>query len=353
MSKRPDETGVEDFIDQGSAPEAPRGTSPPPPPAPKHSREDVELAKHYGFSEAEIARMSPDQLVRDVARVQRAVEERTRTVMNGLRPQQQAPLNPPPPPEPSVWGDEEDEWEEEEGRTVKRKAKDEDFHPALARVIKRQAKELAELKKQFGVVNEEVQTRSRTEMAEAIDGGFEDLGDEYAGIFGTGTYETLEAGSDEAERRQLVWQRVRDSLAGKPRPTAKRIRQLVAQEAKKLFGRVGGGQGRQQQQARHEEPYNGGYEGAEAPVRRTPSRERDPNTNLFLSDAEINRRAEENRIRKAYEEGGVEQPTRRGAPSPRQNRDAAIKGVDELRRNWEDDDRQDVDQGRNGTGFEV
>lgn len=348
MATRPED--VEAFIDAGSE----HAEAPPPrqegrqPDAPKHDQQDVDLAKFYGFTDAEIARMTPEQLVRDVARVQRATEQRTQTILQNYRQAAPSSQPPPPPPEPSVWGDDEDEWEED-GKVVKRKAKDDDFHPALARVIKRQQKELAELKQKLGVVNEHVEGRARSEMAEAIDGGFEDLGEEFVGIFGDGTYETLQEGSDEAERRQLVWQRVRNSLAGKPAPTAKRIRQLVAQEARKLFGRVGGQP--KPQQTQPQEPYNGGYEGADARLRRTPPpRPTDPhNNNRFLSDAEINRRAEEARVRAMYENNGVEQPTRRGAPTPKQSREAAIEGVEELRRNWQ---AEEVEQGGNGK-FEV
>jgi hypothetical protein len=338
-----DQQDVENFVDAGSdhvEQPAPRQQQ-----APKHHPEDVELAKHYGFTESEIARLTPEQLVRDVARVQRATEQRTQTILNNYRQQpQNQQQQPATPAEPSVWGDDEDEWEED-GKVVKRKAKDDDFHPALARAMKRHAKELADLKSKLGVVNEQVESRSRTEMAEAIDGGFADLGDEFADHFGTGTYETLEPGSEEAERRQLVWQRVRQSLDGKPRPTANRIRQMIAQEAKRLFGRVG--QGRSQQQ------YNGGYEGAEAPVRRTPPPRPRGQNNLYLSDAQINVQKEEERIRQMYQEGGVEQPTRRGAPPPKQNRQAAIQGVEDKLREWDEADGQEVDQGRRNGKWEV
>lgn len=341
------------FISEGSAseddlPETPATSSAPP--APRHDPADIELAEYYGFTRAEAEAMSPDQLVRQIGRMQRFAEQRDRTILNNMRPQPQARPEPPPPPqEENFYGDDEDENSDDGGITyVKRKTTDKDLHPAITRKFRQMADELKALKEKYGVVDglkQHVEQQVVETRNQAIDAGFSDLGPEYTGVFGDGGLADLEDGSPELAFRNMVLGRVIDHFkkAGKT-PTLNQLRRQVAAEGQKQFDRIVRGRGREQDGSGDIPPTRTGprYAGDGDPVRKSPPpRPFRPGTTQFMSDAEIARDAEERRVRKMYEEGGSEKPAARGAPKPKPSRENAVNGVEELMRSWGDAEPED------------
>lgn len=318
------------FIDGGSdaAPAPPPPAAKPPAP-PKHDAELLTLAKEYGIPESEANEFSPSQLVKYVARVQRATADRERAMLQATaRPQQ--PAQPAAPKEPELdWG--EDERPDPETGTLKRrKTTDDDIDPAIARVLKNFHKELLETKGISQEYSRREQEREHATVFEAVDDGFDSLGDEFAEVFGKGALSQLPEDGDERMRRKLVWDQVRQQLAGKPRPTAKAIKSMVQETAKRLFGAAA-------KKGTPAPTNDGGYEGGDAQLRRTTPQ--DPESGKFVRrqvDDDADEFEEE--LERKYQELGTERPTARTAPPVKQSRAAAVEGVNDKLRQWNEED---------------
>lgn len=163
-------------------------------PAPVHPQYLKDQALEFGFSEADLAEMPTDALHRTVLQMAknrlafRSQQDTARTVQgDGPR------VDPPPQPEPAP-----DDLGLDESQ----------YDPGLVGILKKQAKELAELRKVKGVVdslNERETKRETSRAGDLLDSHFEALGPEYERIFGAGPAGEL-ADADAMKRRIFVLQ---------------------------------------------------------------------------------------------------------------------------------------------------
>jgi hypothetical protein len=160
--------------------------------APLHPQYLKDQALEFGFSEDDLAEMPTEALHRTVLQMAknrlafRSQQDAARTVQgDGPKPE------PPPAPEPAP-----DDLGLDENL----------YDPGLIGILKKQAKELAELRKVKGVVDnlsERETKRETSRAADLLDGHFEALGPEFKRIFGDGPAGEL-TDADAMKRRIAV-----------------------------------------------------------------------------------------------------------------------------------------------------
>jgi len=191
---------------------------------PKHSSRTLRMAQDLGLSDQEIAETPPDMLDDVVYHMNRqamklAREHSTQALLQS--PGDRTLAQQPPksagqaPPEP-----------DEEGFG----ALEEQLDPNLMGVIKRQAKEMKELKAMIGQLAQHEQVRQTESMAQQIDRAFEGLGEAYQGILGKGRGIELQADSPHYARRLAVLAEVQRAN------TPGTMEQQITKAVKTLYG---------------------------------------------------------------------------------------------------------------------
>lgn len=253
---------------------------------------------------AEAVGLSADDLVgEEPERVERYVESLEARHF-GPRPAPKAAAEPEKPAEPEIdWGTSPDGT----------KLTDADFDPGVVRAMKSLRAENTALKQQVEQVAQHLTREQAQKQIGWIESQFEAMSGTHGGVFGKGTIEEIGTGSPEALRRRAVLATVTqmaqaDQQAGRPVNHAKLFRQVAEQ----LFGAGSTPKG----------------DPAAGPAAETKpanqNRPRDPKTNLFLSDDEIEA---QDREKARWAAGELAEPTsRRGArePDPRKRGTKAI-----------------------------
>lgn len=264
---KPAATPAEPAPSQPSEPAFPPGA--PKPQAGVHDPRLAAAARDYGFSDEEIAQYSPQELQAAVGASYRAWS------LAQQQWRQPEPAQPPPqkaPDEPQIdWGRHADETGSQRPFT------EEDVSPAIAHVLKQQAKELASLKAQLAERQQAEQRREAETMAERLDRLFEGRSD----LFGKGAGRELRPESPEMLKRMGVLG-VMERLSGS-------IEQRYQKAVEAMYGAA-------PVVASELEP-------------KKPAPPRDPETGRIISREESERRAAQER----WQAGGLARPTQRVA----------------------------------------
>lgn len=291
------------FDAEESVASATPATPTPPTPAvvekPKHTARALRLAGEFGFTQAEIDEMTPEELTRsvDIAAIQTArMNKEYATAMAHIQARQ-----PQPPPTPdavaATAANPEDELSLDENVV----------HPEVIkanRLLKDMAKKLREQEAREQSRNQAEAERTNLERFEVIDNAFESLGDTYRALLGNGSASDLKPESAEMKRRMAVLQQT--GLDFNKPMSAKALTKAIVSTAQLLFGAAA--------QPAVADPYAAGVNGS-APV--TPSRPvppKDSRNGRFVSATE-------------YENGALATPTQRKEIDLPPGRERAVANV--------------------------
>lgn len=272
------------------APSPPSGAEKPVAAAdPPHLSVYRQLAKREGYEDDEVAAMTADELYR-VARMasRKAASDAKPSTRQSESVAPVSVAKPEPQSEPEI----DLGWGEEEVDGVLTKLSDKNYDPGLVRVLKNIVKENRELRNIVQGIGGHLHAQEQNKVFDEIDTLFSQRPE----LFGSGSRSDIESGSPEHAKRVAVV-RLMDELAKthKELGVKSTFKQRHAQAVHALFG------GSAENLASVE------VGAPNSAVPQKASRERDPETGHFLTDAQIERRLRQ----EAWVRGGVAQPTQR------------------------------------------
>ncbi len=168
------------------------------------------MAKSYGISEEDIEASNPDTLQDAISFL---AEDRARL---------QAKVEP-------------DDDEDDDDDAIEKLDKELSLDPRMKKLLKKSsasAKEIKELKAALTAQTERERARVTRAGSEAVDEGFDALGDDFKAIFGDGDHKTLSKDSKELKRRVSVFHASGVDLASDS-PSA--IKRKITKAAKEMF----------------------------------------------------------------------------------------------------------------------
>lgn len=269
----------EDGDEAVELPAAPAKKPAPEAAKPQHSDEALELAEYYGFDPVDVELMTPVELNAQLHR-------RTRAEMRRRWEERAAAEAPPAKPAAEVPADEFAQLESE------------GYDPKIVAAHRKQAAEIAALKKQLEDTGKSNDQRQQVAAAERLDDAFASLGDDAAAYYGDKSGFEMAGNSPEMLRRQLLIQAAKVDLKNIPS-----LRVLVnrLKAADKVIRPV---VARPEPTEEEEEDPNPYARPAAAPNgRQTPPK--DPRTGRFVPPTE-----------REWDEGGLLRPSQRGRPGP-------------------------------------
>ncbi len=178
----------------------------PPPAPPKHPRYLLAQATELGLPEAVVAGVSTEVLGELVARETKLVMQERRGQSVAAARQGDSPAVPvaaaatpaaPVPPPAFDWGEMDDEVD---GRVVRRKVTDDDLHPAIAGVIKRQDARIKDLEAAIASAGQQVRANEERTIEARLDAAFSAM----PRAFGEGPAAAVK-GTPAFQRRKAVW----------------------------------------------------------------------------------------------------------------------------------------------------
>jgi len=182
---RPRERNPDGTFKEVTPPEPAKNSSTPP----AHPSYLLEMARNYGFTEADCAKMTTDSLGIALTQAQRRDNEWRERLQSTQTPAKA------PEPEPELdLGLKPEEYDEKiVGAFNKLKTRDAE-----------NAKALKELREELAQTKARDQERSIAQAKSMIDDAFEALGPEYAAYFGAGSGDDLKASDPATFRRRMV-----------------------------------------------------------------------------------------------------------------------------------------------------
>jgi hypothetical protein len=170
--------------------------------APNHPAFLVESAKHYGFSDEEIAETPTEKLYPLVVRMHRVAETSRAQAATERTAERQAVVTPPPP-----------EPEEDEEALIEKLVEEEGMSDRAARILRKLSKRtksldegVSKVREQVGKIDEREMIRSRAQSNAMVDQAIAKLDPKLKPFFGEGGYYDLPEDSFERQRRLMVAQ---------------------------------------------------------------------------------------------------------------------------------------------------
>ncbi len=213
---------VEDPIEPGTPPEAtpderprnPDGTFAPVPKEPTKPTWLIEQAREYGFSDSDIAEMDTNALGR-ACQVQRKRLDTLQREFATQRSLESHPRQPEPAPIP-----------EDDLPDISH------VDDTIAAVLRKQAKELRELRGEVGGVKQGQQRLAQRTIADTLDSAFSALDEKYLKLLGKGPASDL----DEAELQMRNYLIRKAGIDFNNLPSIPKIKTKLEAEAAKLLG---------------------------------------------------------------------------------------------------------------------
>lgn len=187
------------------------------PAKPKHPAWLLAQAESFGLHPLMIERLDTDTLGAVVTDEMKKARTRTQASPDSgqLPGQTAAPAQAAPPAVPAFdWGEHEDFEYDFDGKKVskgKRKFTDDDVHPAIAAVIKKQSKEIEDLKAFVGTMATQARSATESRKEQAFNAAF----DKFPSFLGKGSPQSLH-GKPEFERRRILYQAVDGMMKAMP-----------------------------------------------------------------------------------------------------------------------------------------
>lgn len=201
----------------------------PPPARPRHSALVRRLAKELGVKDEDLDVASPEEAERLVAALH---EQRQSTRLTNQIERTPTPAVAQPAPQPAAPQSHQEAAPAPEEFDLG--LSEDEFDPALLAALKKLtghfAAKVAELKQGLAGLTQVEQRRQQQTVAEQIDAGFADLGEDLVGTLGKGGRADLRDGDPALDRRMAVLHSLQR------RPGTGTLRQQVAARAKELFG---------------------------------------------------------------------------------------------------------------------
>ena len=324
---------ADDAQDAAPAP-APKPTPQPAPQpaAPQHDPRTLRLAAQFGVSGDDY---SPKELDRIVDALVERTHRREEAIFHALnsRPVAPAPQPAAPAPEPEPA----DPLDYDESQ----------FDELTNKVLRAQRDEIKALRKKYATTEEREARRESESLFGAFDAAFEAIGDPR---YGAGDAATLDPDGPEMRLRKRL---IAAAGLAKGMPL-RQVTRAIVQTHRDFYGADAP---KPQPKSQPADPKTdagaygdvaatNGHQPPPAPAPAKPVRPRDPETGLFLSDADIAAR-EEAVERDRYFSGLTERPTSRKAPALK-GRAAEIEALKEYRAKMVDAGAPDEDFDENG-----
>ncbi len=179
---------------------------------PSHPRALIQEALYLGGNQAWIDAQSTDELYHAVQQEKERRWKAQQPAPQPVQPQQAAV-----DPDSIDWGD----------------TPEADVAPAIVRVIKKQHKELNELRKvkdELGQLKQQSEERAKQQFIDAVDAAIDSVGADYIPILG-------KPGEMTAEQVALVNTAIAEAKIDPTKDNARAIQRKVAAEVKRLYGR--------------------------------------------------------------------------------------------------------------------
>ncbi len=275
------------------------------PATPKHSPRSLRLAREYGISDGELAKLSPEDLEDRLEGISRQLLADNRAFHreqvirgNNQTPKEQAPL---PPPKPK------DEIEDILGELAD---PEKGLDPRVVKLFrhlnaKGQAPDLSELQETVKILKETETKRQQSHMADVLDAGFSELGETYAKLVGVESGLDLDPQGPQMKKRLAIIQAAGITQEDTPR----KIKAKIKASAEALYGDVLPTQAPAQQPNTPADPYasamNGSHTGnprmsQPAPTKQAPPK--DPSTGRFVSKEDWEQAATARPTHREFEE---------------------------------------------------